>query len=385
MNPSSTHPSQQRLQNQLFQCTILIPLIMALTMLSMTAQAGIGSVWVTGVTDDSISLSWTPPSGDYRLSNDLANDYMICHEVGGTWATICGGGTVNYTSATSFTITGLAASTEYKIRVKCHCEHRNIFGNWKNPKWRTIGTVYANTDASSTVPDPISSYLITPGVTATTIDVEMDHTHMMWFSGTRICYKKRWNPVFDFAGKCQSDPFGNWLYSDKNIGWIDDLPASPALFTINPPTAGLKPCTQYKIVGFGDFIQIGETIVRTSGSCGFHNKSMLVLFDHADVLLAYAHALSGFYRQPLLDQLASTYDGHIYELQQALAHDTTENLQDNATLLAYLIEENQDLFELWQQDQRLRMAGLSLETYLQNHHPKLNRSLDEEIMTQPRR
>jgi hypothetical protein len=382
MNPLTTHMSIQNFKTKLFQLTVLF----ALFVLSQSAQAGIGSVWVTGVTDDSISISWTPPAGDYRLSNDVANDYMICHEVGGTWATICGGGTVNYTSATSFTITGLSASTEYKIRVKCHCEHRNIWGNWKNPKWRTVGTLFATTDAPTTVPDPISMYLITPAVSPSTIDVEMNHTNMWTFSETRICYKKRWNPVYDFANKCKTDPFGNWLYSDKNIGWIDDLPASPALFTIDPPPSGLKRCTQYKIVGFGDWTFIGEAMVRTSGLCGFHNKSALILQDHAeDVLQEYALALESFYGSPLLDHLARRYDPSLYDMHLAFSEDGSDDLRDNATMLAYLIEANSDLYEQWQQDQSLRQAGLSMELFLHNYHPQLNRSLDEELSNKAKR
>ena len=363
------------------QCLLVSSQLMLLLLgMSLNANAGIGSVWVTAVSDNSISVSWTAPTGDYRLSNDLAHDYMVCHEESGTWATICGGGTVNYTSATSFTITGLNPSTEYKIRVKCHCERRNIWGNWKSPKWRTIGTNKSTTDALT-----ITSYLIAPSVTSSTINVEMNHTNMLSFSGTRICYKKRWNPVTSFASKCQSDPFGYWLYSDKNIGWMDDSPSSPALFTINPPPSGLKKCTQYKIVGFADFTFIGETMVRTSGLCGFHNKSLLIVQDHSDdVLVEYALALEAFYGMPLIDHLAKNYETSLYDLNQAFKRDQQENLKDNSTMLMYLIEANADLYDRWQQEYDLKQAGMSLEVFLREEYPEINYLLDQELMAESR-
>jgi len=371
MNKLKTHPSNQ-----------LALLVMMLLGFAINANAGLGAVWTTGVTENSITVSWTPPSGDYRLSNDWVHDYMVCYEVGGTWATVCGGGTVNYTSATSYTITGLSPETEYKIRVKCHCERRNMWGNWKNPKWRTIGTNRSSTVAASPDPDPITSYIITPHVTSFSIDVEMDHTLMPYFSNARICYKKRWNPVIDFNAKCQTNPVMSWLYSDQQLGWMDTAPASPSLFTIAPGYTGLKHCTQYNIVGFGDASLIGETMVRTSGLCGFFNKSIMILVDHSDdVLVDYATALEVFYNKSLLEYLGTNYENSLFELAQTFSQNQQENLQDNTTLLAYLIEVNSDLYDRWQQEPALKQAGLTLDSFLQHHYPELNQSLEEELTT----
>ena len=356
--------------------------------ISSLAQAGIGSVTVNSVTDTTINLSWTVPSGNYQLSGSTPN-YKICYEESGTWATVCGGGVVNYANTNSYNITGLDPNKSYKIRVKCHCKKKNIWGNWVNPKWRNIGTNVTSTNAvtsggtgggTSTIP----SNLIITGSTSFSLDVSMTHNEMPLFDFVRVCYKKKYKIVTGFDSTCYTNPGFTWLYSDNKLGWFETAPAVPLNATVHP-SIDLKKCTRYKVIAYGKLangvaLKIGESEARTGVFCGFFNKSQLVVNDHMeDVLAAYVEKLERFYRMPLFTYLSENYDQNLLEAREVLLNDG-DDIRNAVNLLEYLVESGSETYSTWQQDPELNQNNLSLDLFLAQNFPKINEQLAEEIL-----
>jgi len=368
----------------------LIRLLAAIVLLSISSltQAGIGSVTVNSVTDTSINLSWTPPSGNYQLSGASSN-YKICHEESGTWATVCGGGVVNYSNTNNYTITGLDPNKSYKIRVKCHCEKKNIWGNWVNAKWRNIGTNVTSTNAASSGgtgggTSTIPANLIITGSTSFSLDVSMTHNEMPLFDFVRVCYKKKYKIVTGFDSVCYTNPGPTWLYSDNKLGWFETAPAVPLNATVHP-SIDLKKCTRYKVIAYGKLangvaLKIGESEARTGVSCGFFNKSQLVVNDHMeDVLAAYVAKLERLYRKSLFTHLAENYDQNLYEAREVILNDG-DDIRNAINLIEYLVESGSNTYSTWQQEPELKNNNLSLESFLAANFPKINEQLAEEIL-----
>ena len=361
--------------------------ILLLSISSLT-HAGIGSVTVNSVTDTSINLSWTPPSGNYQLSGATYN-YKICYEESGTWATVCGGGVVNYSNTNSYNITGLDPSKTYKIRVKCHCERKNIWGNWVNPKWRNIGTNVTSTNAASSGgtgggTSTIPSNLIITGSSSFSLDASLTHNEMPLFDFVRVCYKKKYKIVTGFDSTCYSNPAFTWLYSDNKLGWFETAPSVPLNVTVHP-SIDLKKCTRYKVIAYGKLangvaLKIGESEARTGVSCGLFNKSQLVVNDHVeDVLAAYVEKLERFYQKPLFTHLLENYDPTLLEAREVFLNDG-DDIRNGINLIEYLVESGSETYSTWQQEAELNKNNLSLDSFLARNFPKINEQLAEEIL-----
>lgn len=351
---------------------------------SLNAQAGIGSVWSSGVTDTSITAQWTSPSGNYQLSGSTPH-YKICYEVKGTLALICNANPPQYSNTNTHTITGLNSDTTYRVRVKCHCKRKNIWGNWVNPKWRNISTMEVTTDETSSVPSYTPSSLTITGTNMFSMNLMLTHNDMPLFDFVRICYKRKYSGIINFNNKCAYDPFGNWLYSDHNVGWQEEAPAQPLLTTMHP-TANLKPCTKYDVVGFGYYMGggydlIGEAEARTFGSCGFFNKSQVLISDHvSDVVVAYAERLDRIYPQGVFSHLVENYDKNLNVAREAILEQYREDIRDTLTLLIFLVESESKVYEQWQQEDYLVSKGLSIEGFLAREFPDLSKQIDEELL-----
>ena len=352
---------------------------------SFSVFAGIGTISVDGVTDSSITFHWTPPSGDYQLSGSTPH-YKICYEVQGTAALICNANPPQTTNITSHTLTGLNPGTLYRIRVKCHCERRNIWGNWKNPKWRNIATIVTSTDETSPTPTYIPSSLTISDPTFFSLDTTLTHNDMNLFNSVRICYKRKYSGIINFNNKCAYDPFGNWLYSDHNVGWQEEVPAQPLLTTLHP-TANLKPCTKYDAVGFGYYIGggfdlIGEAQGKTNGNCGFFNKSQVLIGDHlSDVVMLYAKQLDRAYPQGVFNHLAKYYDNSMEVARKSIIKEYREDIADTLTLLTFLVESESKIYGAWQQEDYLVSQGLSIADFLEREFPRLSREINDELLT----
>jgi len=346
-----------------------------------TAMADIGSVSVSSVTDSSMNVTWTAPSGNYQLSGSTPH-YKICYKEAGQWVNACSGGTVVYSNTTNITLTGLDPVTEYKIKVYCHCEKKNIFGNWKNPKWRKIGVNYSTT---SPVAIP-NTFLITDS-SPTSLDVQATHIDMPDFDAVRICYKKKWTLVTNFVPTCGSlIPEAYWGTNTASLGYFDVAAINP-VNTVVAPNVNLADCTRYRVTGLGVngafmqliYNQIGTTLGSTSGKCGFWNMFKMVVTDHDhDVLPAYAKYVDGFYKGGLFSHLAESYNKELYRAQSILLADN-EDLKNTQTLLTYLVETDAEEFNQWQQDLASQRGPMSMEQYIEKEFPKTYYMLKDEL------
>ncbi|WP_347331737.1 fibronectin type III domain-containing protein [Marinimicrobium locisalis] len=351
---------------------------------SLNAHAGIGSVWSGGVTDSSITVAWTPPSGNYQLSGNTPY-YKVCYKKKGTLPFICSANPPQTSNSIPHTLSGLDANTTYKIRVKCHCERKKLFGGWGWDRWRNISTMEVTTNASSVGSYTPSSFAIT-GTGLFSLDVTLEHDDMDIFESVRICHKKKYSTVFDFEYSCAHYPGVTWSYSDHTVGWMEATPAQPLTATVHP-TASLKPCTKYDVVGFGyypggGFDKIGEAEARTKGSCGFMNIFQMLVSDYAsDVLVSYAESLDQFYDGGLYPHLVEHYDENLKVARDSIRKDYQEDIADTLTLLKVLVESESPILERWQEEERLNAKGLSIERFMESEHPRLYRQLNQELQT----
>lgn len=364
-----------------FKCFSVIGAIL----LSLNAHAGIGSVWSGGVTDSSINVAWTPPWGNYQLSGSTPY-YKICYKKKGTVDFVCNANPPQTSNSIAHTLSGLDPNTTYKIRVKCHCERRKIFGGWGWPRWRNISTMEVTTNASSLDPNDIASSLTITSTGIFSLGVTLEHNDMDTFESVRICHKRKYSAILNFQDKCAHYPAGSWLYSDHNVGWMEATPAQPLTTTVHP-TANLKSCTKYDVVGFGyypysGFDKIGEAEARTSGSCGFMNIFQMIVSDYgSDVLVSYAEKLDQFYGEGLYPHLVERYDENLKVARDSIRKDYEEDIAETHTLLKVLVESGSPVLDKWQGEEQLNAMGLSIESFMEDEHPKLYRQLNEELRT----
>jgi hypothetical protein len=209
---------------------------------------------------------------------------------------------------------------------------------------------------------------------------------MNLFNSVRICYKRKYSGIINFNNKCAYDPFGNWLYSDHNVGWQEEVPAQPLLTTLHP-TANLKPCTKYDAVGFGYYIGggfdlIGEAQGKTNGNCGFFNKSQVLIGDHlSDVVMLYAKQLDRAYPQGVFNHLAKYYDNSMEVARKSIIKEYREDIADTLTLLTFLVESESKIYGAWQQEDYLVSQGLSIADFLEREFPRLSREINDELLT----
>lgn len=362
--------------------------VTAAIVLSLNAHAGIGSVWSGGVTDSSINVVWSPPSGNYRLSGSTPH-YKICYEEKGTLAFICNANPPQTSNTAAHPLTGLDADTTYRVRVKCHCERRGIFGNWKNAKWRNISTMEVTTNESSPDPTYIPSSLNITSTGFFSMGLTLEHNDMWVFDSVRICYKRKYSGIINFQTKCAHDPFGNWLYSDQNVGWMQATPTQPLTTTLHP-TAALKRCTKYDVVGFGyypggGYDKIGDAEARTNGFCGFMNMFQMLVSDHISSVVAdYAENMDQLYRGGLYSHLLKNYDENLEVARESIREEYQEDIADTLTLLKVLVESESPILEKWQEEEYLTSKGLSIEGFVEREYPRLYREINEELLVRGR-
>lgn len=357
-------------------------------LLSLNAHAGIGSVWSGGTTDSSIDVAWTPPSGNYQLSGSTPH-YKICYKKKGTLAFVCNANPPQTSNSTTHTLSGLDEDTTYKVRVKCHCERKKLFGGWGWARWRNISTMEVTTNESSSDPTYTPSSLNITGTGLFSLDVALEHNDMGLFESVRLCHKRKYSAILNFETKCAHYPAGSWLYSDHNVGWMEATPAQPLTTTVHD-TVNLKPCTKYDVVGFGYYVgggfdKIGDAEARTNGSCGFMNIFQILVSDHvSDVLVSYAETLDQLYGGGLYSHLVEHYDENLQVARESIRKDEQEDIADTLTLLKVLVESDSPLLVEWQKEEVLTSKGLSIEDFVEREYPRLYREINEELRVRGR-
>jgi hypothetical protein len=365
------------------------------------ASANFGHIDVESITENSININWDWASASYEASGlGDPEDYKICYEPSGDWATICGGGTVNYSAVKNYMITGLSPDTSYKIRVKCHCKKGPI------KRWRNVATitVKTNTAVIDDEPDYIPASIIINNTGFSSFQTKLTHNYMNLFEHMRICYRRKWITVaFNFKSECQSmNPASGWYESDKNLGWLDIvLGVSPYYLNLEEmsfealitPLVDLKSCAKYQIVayGVGGFVppsylptqEIGETYGETQGPCHVFKMPVIIENDYSDsILLEYAKAVDIYYGMPLFEYLAQNYDQNLYQDRSMFVQLEHEDIYHSHTLLTYLIETGSSVFDQWQDSGPLKQAQMTLDDFVKNNYPVIYQNINVEINSQ---
>jgi hypothetical protein len=374
--------------------TSLMKLIFSVMFLSVcggvSAAGGIGSVWSTGSDEDSISITWTVPGGDY---NHVGSNYKVCYRTTPT-ANVCGGVTA-FSTPNSFTASSLNSATEYKFKVWCFCEKRNWLGNWKDAKWRKIGTY-----KQSTSPEPVVDVLVSnisvvdvsPGVAQfdASIDVQVTYTNPAAFEFIRTCYKKLGN-MTSMNSICsdRDQPPTSWVTSDHGRGWLDVEPApSGTIFSFG----NLKQCKQYKVVSYAFYedidtgLKLGETNVHTPGDCKANKMAVVIVNDYSDTLLKeYIELVSPYYEQHLFHYLTAQYGPELVTAHKQMMEEERVDIVQPKALIEYLIGSESRIWDGWQQERLLVEQRLTLDGFVADKYPELYKDILDDLLEPSRR
>lgn len=357
--------------NFLLACLLFIP--------ASAVEASFGSVWSTSATETTITINWTSlPYGKYKWSGSYPK-YKICYKKAGQWVGSCSAHTVT-TNSKPYTITGLESGTSYKIKVYSHTLKKNIWGNWKNPKFRKVGTLTQSTQTSVAHTGTLSIV----GATDSSLDVKVTYSHPSDFENIRVCYKKTGLPISLNAKCSQSDIVTPWTASNKNRGWLEVTSVSNVEMTLHPWTP-LSKCRNYKVVAYGfpvgsSFgIEIGNHVIgRTNGSCWWWLKKGIVTEisnDHPEVLSAYVEKVNASYEDKgtsLFSHLANQYPVLSQVERKLITEDSNDSSFNNPfELLDYLSDSQTDVLRAWQEEEGLKEAQLDLETFTKTEFPEV--------------
>jgi hypothetical protein len=339
---------------------IIFAVMLAIQPSETEAGGGIGSVWSTGSTSNSITIDWTFPS---KFAPSGTDPYEICYKVTGSLEGACHGGITLRTGQKPYTITGLQPGISYKIKISCHCTK-----NGKNAKWRKVGTAHISTqDAEGGTLRITKAYYHQ-------LDLEWQHANPAKFVTMRLCYKSKF-AVFVVLDRCAD--YANTWRSSPLKGQIE-FPNNQFQISTSSASSLLR-CIQYKfmLVGFNSNQQ--STVIDVTDGKTLCRGRFLFFFrtavdDHEDIIQVYAAKLDDAYQGRLFDHLAEQHP----ELLKAAetARDDRDNLRETSALIEYLVDVRGDIFIQWQaEDEVLLRHGLNLEEFLMTNYPEAYNSI----------
>lgn len=379
----------------LVRLMVILCLILLAPSKNSYAAGGYGSVWTTAVTNSSITIDWTDPTGDYRYVSGTPS-FEICYKVGGSLEGACNGGTVISTTQKPYQISGLQPGTNYKIKVFGFTEHKNWFGKWRDPDFRKVGTLTQSTTFQVVLPE--NSVRIS-GTSAYGMDVEVTVPNPQDYAFIRVCYKNEWYlTLANFCTTCfgYQGPQLGWGGSSENLGWVQSPPAGQktTFHLVN-----LKKCRQYKVCAYGfapgpaaDGNLIGEAKAHTGIGClmiALDSVTSIrdVITDpiednYEDVLVQYDSAVTAFYGgTSIFDHVAATHSELIVD--RAAFEDEGNDFTTGFDVLRFLIQGRRDIFDQWQSESPLVTARLTLDLWLHDSHPDLYAALLDEASALP--
>lgn len=349
-------------------------LLSLLCTLPAAAGGGFGTVVAEANAEDKITISWSEPSGKLRHASNPPK-YEICYKEVKTWKGSCAHEKPIYTSSRPYPLTGLTPEKCYKIKVSTYTEKKNLFGKWKNPRYRKVSTVTQCTPKLNlTEPD---GYIEFFDATASSATVRAYWSHPQLLERIVVCYKKTWYPWLDAT----LNPSCTRLEKpNSNYGWAEFR--EPATHFSPVLIKNLDPCRQYRFQAYafyrgGGQVQFGKAIKgHTPGKCRISLFSLFI--DSDDLLpLEYVHEVETFYDRTLPEQILEEYpqlrrEHHLLQLSD-------EEVSESLIFLDYLMESHPDVVDAWQNEASLREAGLGLDQYLESRDPQLLRILQEDL------
>jgi len=335
------------------------------------AAGGISCAWSASVTENTITIDWSDPGGKYRYAAGSPRTVMICYKKAGSLVGACNGGTVIITYNKPHVITGLDSGEEYKVKVLAFTEHKNIFGKWRNPEFRKLGTFTQKTNDSGTDPRQGNVQIVNRSPTSLTAEVTWSHPED--FKMIRIYCRRLWFPFH------------------KEIIDVPN-PSSTTTVTFN----NLKSCKDYKIRAEGYISytpmlikKIGRAKGRTTGSCKtlYYTTSVSSILTDAviehqeDILIEYTQYIDSYVYgdTSLFEHIIAKHP----ELSDEADSLLLENAGDDDITIGYysmqwLAVEHFDIYQDWQEEPGLDAFGMSLIQFMQDEYPDLYTAILDE-------
>ncbi|MCX6829631.1 MAG: T9SS type A sorting domain-containing protein [candidate division Zixibacteria bacterium] len=345
-----------------------------------------GYAWAYPVTQTSMKINWTYPSGNHRWYPHNQAYYIV------NWDTK----SVDL-HGNSYTIAGLTCNTKYKIEVQGLLQKRNILGWWGTPQ---MVTLYGCPFWKWTSPCiPPHGDLWVSIATASTLTANVTWSHPSNFNMIRIGYKRLFDPVVSFYDICKNRgwPPPNWTSNSAVRGWHDFPSSSLNSYTFT----GLTHCREYLMVAYGfppginvgTYIDAGKWSTVGSiceGAIAYNGSIQSIvaeaLPDHKEVLEAYLAAVDSLYGDSsIVQHVVAMYPELSEEVATLLAGGIEEeNLTDNTNFFEWMTYGHYGLFQQWQSEPALAAAGLKLEQFMQDSSMALlDTLLQESPVTYP--
>jgi hypothetical protein len=362
---NTNHRPRRSAQRLLFALAFLL----LLTGSSLATDGTLGSVSSPSQTSSSITVTWTPPTGDYSYCTS-PHEYKVCIKESGNLQIACNQ-EPDYTSGSSYTFdniggSSLASDTLHRIEVYVMATK-----NGHNCKLRAVGMIKQATWAA--VPpfiDPLPHLSLSSqagGFVATTHFAPGPGVSP---TGVRVCYKRTWWPE-NLKEVCKNP----WATNNdvRGSGYV----AYPAIDQIVPFSA-LPNCKQYRVVAYGypGDVFLGEGSIETGGDCkkvatDLSSEFILeqLISHHIEVAQQYQSATDQYLkgqgkRNGLIDML-TTCDRAVASELQMLAADS-ETVTTDADLLDYVFTREPSLLGCWQSSVP---RNLTLEPFLSANYP----------------
>ncbi|MBI5363464.1 MAG: fibronectin type III domain-containing protein [Planctomycetes bacterium] len=269
--------------------------VLSIVLLLGVARAGIGSVWVTNTTNNSITINWNVTDSKYPECNPTF--YQVCWKKAGKLALVCNENSTT-TSSHPLTLTGLECGTEYKIKVRANTWRKNWKGKLVDKDMREVETIHVWTAPCITG----SGTVLVTAVGQTTATVRVDWSNPSDFSFIRLGYKKTSKVFLDIKKKTRlrSTNIANWVPNSERGIVQDNSVTAQNIFLLT----GLEPCTKYVFHAYGftsnlsdDGYYIGTEKAKTVGDCQVGGMSLLTVLggDAGAMMQAYTGAIEAFY------------------------------------------------------------------------------------------
>jgi len=348
-----------------------------------TVRADMGSVWVESVTQGSITINWAEPtlghrfatkSPDYKITADAVSSYPYTDPLPDAHKLsyrLSGPGSKPHV------ISGLHANTSYKVTVEAYAEKQTIFGQWINAKDRLLGVVRQKTDALTPQPNLRVSQS-TPSSMAVVFAIPKPEQ----FDKIRTAYKEKGSDVqLNATAQDALMPASEWVESNAVRGWHDELSVSP---TVQVSFPSLSPAVSYEVVVYGfnigvsQGVKLASAMGRTGGYAPIRMTPTCVEMDHPSLLDTYGKTLSARYQGGRVLDLAAQCNPDLFATQQSLLSDEGDDLGNNLTALRYLIVNQFETFQCWQEDEASK-GGLPLESFLATLPQELFAKVEGEI------
>ncbi len=255
-------------------------LLLTLLAAAPVKAAGFGNVGVdqTTVTDTSVTLSWSRPSGKFAYCGAPASDqHLVCWRKSSQWTkNPCN---VNQTpvdlASSSHLVSGLTTGTRYKFEV-----HARATKKGKKCKYRQVGKVHQVVVAPPTVPEIRVGHVEVTDFDDVSMDVDVSWSHPVDHDLVRSCYRERFidnGSTYSLKNLCERRDA--WISPANNIPTLGygEFASSPNVVN-SFAFDDLLQCTRYVIEGTrfapsaGTGVRIGRIHQNTTGFCKTYNS-----------------------------------------------------------------------------------------------------------------